>query len=91
MVSYIMDGDWYASAPGGAFREAGSLSRDPGYGGFAEGGADFCAAAGVLGLLGKGLVICRSWKKSKKLGEKSWASGRRSDLPIRRFITQRRL
>lgn len=53
-------------------------------------GVDFCAVAGFLGLLGKGLVICRSWKKPMKLGEKSWTSGRRSDLPIRRFITWRR-
>ncbi len=74
------------SAPGDVFRDAGSLFRDPGCGRFVEGGADFGAAAGVLGLLGKGLVIYRSWKKPMKLGEESWTGGRRSGLPTRRSI-----
>jgi hypothetical protein len=85
-----MEGDWYASAPGDVFRDAGSLSRDPGCGWSAQSEVDFYAAAGVLGLLGKGLVMCRSWKKPLKLGEERWTSGRHFDLPVRRFITRRR-
>ncbi len=72
------------------FRDAGSLSRDPGCGWAAQSGADFYAAAGILGLLGKGLVIYRSWKKPMKLGEESWTGGRRSGLPTRRSINWRR-
>jgi len=35
-------------------RDAGGLSRDPGCSRSAQSGVDFCAAAGVLGLLGEG-------------------------------------